>query len=570
MQGVTAVTTMIAPSFQLKPHQQRTVDFIITHPFAGIWLDMGGGKSLAVLAALQQIQPIGHILVIAPINIARSTWIDEIEKWDMPVRTKSLIVNASDKKLSRSKRLEAYQQVFSDPPSMYFVNQELVSDLVENMPVRTINGNPTRIWPFQTVIIDEAQAFKSHSASRFQALASVRPAITRLIELSGTPAPNGTHDLWAQVYLLDQGASLGHNITAFRDRWFTPKMAPGTTVPSKWTPNNGAEPEIYAAISHLVMSAKNTSLSLPEIDIVDSYVELDDDLLDEYKQFKRDLVLTVVNDDAAAAATQAFDTWWTTSDDDQAKVIRQRLATLTDDAYLRAYQGYHDDLIDNFAIQIDKRFASTVIAQNQAVLTSKLMQFASGTLYTGDPDEPSTKGEYTVLHDEKITRVIELINQHSPEPVLLAYHFRSDREQLLAKLAAAGIQAEPFDGSRAMVARWNAKQIPVMIVHPASAGHGLNLQAGGSTMIWYTLPFSLEHYLQTNKRLHRPGQLNDVTIYRILTRGTQDERLPVVLDDKQRTQDNLLRAVDINNISLAVLEAEVLDDLSDLWTSDRL
>ncbi|MET0885679.1 MAG: SNF2-related protein, partial [Mycetocola sp.] len=102
----------------LLPHQEVVKDFIVSRPKCGIFLTAGGGKTLTVLTALAHIRPAGHILVVAPINIARSTWIDEIEKWGFPLRVRSLIVNERDKKLSRKKRLEQYEQIFSDPPTM--------------------------------------------------------------------------------------------------------------------------------------------------------------------------------------------------------------------------------------------------------------------------------------------------------------------------------------------------------------------------------------------------------------------------------------------------------------------
>ncbi|WP_405749199.1 DEAD/DEAH box helicase [Streptomyces sp. NBC_01411] len=605
------------------PHQQQIHDFLVDHPFAGAWLGVGAGKTLTTLSVLQTIRPMGHVLVIAPVAIARSTWIDEIEKWGLPIRTKSLIVDKNDRKLSKAKRLKRFHEVATDPPTMYFINQELLTQpsqetklitpvpgavpaptvspeatailgllqaqgplgrdelideyralvpgnannrvptkakirawiqellksalvtweaydcrtcsgagcaqcrfgLVDQLPVQNINGQNTIIWPFQTVIIDESQGFKSHDSQRFLALTTVRPAMNRLIELTGTPSPNGLHDLWSQVYLLDQGQTLGQNITAYRDRWFTPKMVPGTTTPAKWIPTANAEAEIHQAISHLVMSAQNTSLQLPALTIQDVNVTLPPGLLQAYKDFKRDLVLDIVQ----------------TYTDDDGKLTQS---------------------------------VESIVAANQAVLTSKLMQFASGTLYTADPDDPTTKGRYEVIHDKKIEMTEYLVRNNGGEPVLIAYHFKSDKEQLLTRLRKAGIDAQAFDGSRDMVRRWNAKQIPVMLLHPAAAGHGLNLQHGGSTMIWYTLPFSLEHYLQTNGRLYRTGQTKPVTIHRLISKGTQDERMPSVLACKQQVQDDLIQAVSGDFVAeqalLAALEEEIREDLNDLWASERV
>lgn len=635
----------------LKPHQQQTVDFITSRPHCGVWVDMGGGKTLSILAALMQLRPVGHILVIAPVAIARSTWIEEIEKWQMPIRTRSLIVDDNDRQLSKDERLAHFAEIATDPPSMYFINQEMLTqpsqsprvlvaapDTADSVPVsseaqgvldlgralgplkqdelvsavraaavehgekpaakarvaawimelvkasrlvreavecRSCSGGGCRqcrfglvdqmlfdeagpTWPFRTVIIDESQGFKSHSSKRFQALKAIRPTVDRFIELTGTPAANGLEGLWSQMYLLDGGETLGHNITAFRDRWFTPKMVPGTNTPAKWVPNPGAEDEIHRAIGHLVMSAKNTELNLPGRTVEDVTIRLAPDLMDDYKSFKRELVLDVVNQNLVPLAHEAFDQWLATSAA-EAQTVADELAGLMGDDHEDAYQGHLQRFLDANHVSL----VTTVVAQNEAVLTSKLLQYASGTLYTSDPDDPSTKGRYEVVHTAKAEMAEYLIRNNGDSPVLLAYNFRSDKEQLLARLTKVGIAAEEFDGSRTMTRRWNTGRVEVMLVHPASAGHGLNLQDGGHTLIWYTVPFNLEHYLQMNKRLDRPGQTRPVIIYRLLTKGTHDERVPGVLREKQHTQDTLLDAVSMqhrDDPKLAALSDELADD----------
>ncbi|WP_394941165.1 SNF2-related protein [Psychromicrobium sp. YIM B11713] len=579
------------------PHQQQAIDFIASRPASGVWLGVGAGKTITALSALQLIRPLGHILVIAPVAIARSTWLDEIEERGFTIRTRSLIVDDRDRKLNKQARRERILQVFTDPPTMYFINQELIArspdkrckvchgdglkdrtctacqtGLVDQMPIQKLRGadgkiRDTIIWPFQTVIIDESQEFKSHASNRFKGLKKVRPAISRFIELTGTPAPNGLEDLWSQIYLLDQGQALGETITEFRRRWFTPKMIPGTTTPAAWLPNTGAEQQIHRVISHLVMSAQNTAVVLPPLTIENIHVKLPVHLMDAYKAFKRELVIDVINEAARRKAELAYEQWMQHSPQPEAQVIRDHLATLTGTALSDAYEKFKASKIQDFLHDPDAQLIKTVIAENQAVLTSKLMQFASGTLYTADPDDPSTKGQYEILHDEKVQMTEYLIRNNGGDPVLVAYHFKSDREQLMLKLNRAGIKAEIFDGSREMKQRWSSKQIQVMLIHPASAGAGLNLQHGGSTMIWYTLPFSLKHYLQTNGRLFRTGQTKPVRIYQLITKGTQDERMPVALQTKELTQDRLIQAVDVEaNLKIALME-EIGDDLNDLWTT---
>jgi SNF2 family DNA or RNA helicase len=491
--------TAIQPS--LLPHQALIKQYIIDHPHCGIFLGVGGGKTLTVLMALAAVRPAGHILVVAPINIARSTWINEIEKWGIPLRTRSLIVNDNDKKLTRAKRLARYSEVFTDPPTMYFISQDLVKDLVDNMPTSGTGKNKVFQWPFPTVIFDESQGVKSSTSDRFKALKQARPAIIRMIELTGTPTPNGLLDLWSQVYLLDEGLALGATMTAYKERYFrVTKFA--NNRPIEWEPLPGAEEEIYARVAHLVMSTENTSLNLPKATIEDVNVSMTKDELEAYKEFKKDLVL-----DLAAA-------------------------------------NPGEPIV-------------TIVAQNQAVLTNKLLQFASGTLYTDD------QHNYRVIHDHKI-QMSDYLIRNTDGPVIIAYMYRSDRSELLSKLAAMGHDARAFDGSRAMVQEWNEGKVPVMLLHPASAGHGLNLQDGGNTLIWYTVPHSLEHYIQTNGRVDRMGQKKPVTIYRLITNGTRDTRQPLNLERKDLVQKGLLSAVFIEADEVQALTEEFASDLSHL------
>ena len=487
--------TLAPPEPTLKPHQEVVKQYVIDHPHCGIFLDVGGGKTLTILEALKKVRPSGHILVAAPINIARSVWIDEIEKWQIPLRTRSLIANENDKLISRAKRLQRYEEVFTDPPTMYFINVDLFHDLVENMPTTGKGANKVFQWPFPTVIIDESQGFKDPGSRRFKAMKRARPAILRLIELTGTPTPNGLLDLWAQVYLLDQGLALGTSMSAYRDRYFVPgKYVNGRPV--DWNIKPGAEDEIYQKVAHLVMSTKNTSLTLEPAIVQDVELTMTPDELEAYKAFGRNLVLDL------------------------------------------AGKSPGEPIV-------------TIIAKNRAVLTNKLIQFAAGTLYTDE------QHNYQVIHDHKIRASDRLIRMTN-SPVIIGYMYRSDRAEILDKLSKMGHDVRAFDGSREMVRQWNLGNIPVMLLHPASAGPGLNLQDGGHTLIWYTVPHSLGDYIQLNGRVDRMGQKNRVTIYRLITQGTHDVKLPLNLERKDKVQRGLLDAVFIDADEVAAL-AEELD-----------
>lgn len=471
----------------LMPHQEEARNFMVTRKYCAGYLQVGAGKSLTTLMALQFLRPAGHILVIAPVNIARSTWIDEIEKWGFGLRTRSLIVNDNDKKLDKTKRWARYQEVFTDAPTMYFISVGLVDDLVDQMPKK----NKRTQWPFSTVIIDESQEFKSQGSNKFKALRRVRPAIDRLIELTGTPTPQGLMDLWSQIYLLDEGEALGKTMGEYRSKYFYPSMMVDGR-PVKWEPFSWAEEEIYRKIAHLVIHVK--SQTAPEPIIHDITVRLPKAALQAYKQFARDMVIEL------------------------------------------AVPGHNGVL--------------TITGESAGIMHNKLLQHASGTLYTGE----NHAKDFAKMHSEKLEMTDYLLRNVGGDNVIIAYRYQSDRERLKAHLAKAGHTVEVFDGARETVARWNRGEISVLLLQPASARHGLNMQDGGHTLIWYTLPDSYEHYHQSNGRLVRKGQMNEVQIYRLITQGTIDTKMPNLLLKKHNTQQSLLDAV----------THEVFDDLASM------
>ena len=172
-----------------------------------------------------------------------------------------------------------------------------------------------------------------------------------------------------------------------------------------------------------------------------------------------------------------------------------------------------------------------VDAVNAAALSNKLCQMANGAVYTED--------KHTVcFHDRKLDALEDLIEGANGKPVLVAYWFKHDLERIQKRFTVRELK------SSGDIQDWNAGRIPVAVIHPASAGHGLNLQAGGSTLVWFGLTWSLELYQQTNARLWRQGQQADtVIIHHIIAQGTIDEQILQALEDKDRTQAALIQAV---------------------------
>lgn len=188
----------------------------------------------------------------------------------------------------------------------------------------------------------------------------------------------------------------------------------------------------------------------------------------------------------------------------------------------------YDDMKRDFIVSFDQ---GEILAVNAAVQIGKLLQIANGSVYDED-------GNYSEVHDEKLNALADLASTAN-ENLLVAYNYRSD----LARIKKALPQAVELDKSSATINKWNTKQIPVLLAHPASAGHGLNLQSGGNVIVWFGLPWSLELYQQFNARLHRQGQTKPVRIIHMMTDGTADEAVLETLQQKRASQDALLEFV---------------------------
>ena len=193
----------------------------------------------------------------------------------------------------------------------------------------------------------------------------------------------------------------------------------------------------------------------------------------------------------------------------------------------------YNRLKDNLALTIGDQ---EITAANAASLCGKLSQMANGAVYT---DDRSVK----IFHDRKLDALEDMIEAANGKPVMIAYWFQHDLDRIKERLSEIGVVYEKID-SEDSIKRWNAGELPVALIHPASAGHGLNLQDGGSTIIWFGLTWSLELYQQTNGRLWRQGQKDrTVVIQHIITKGTIDERILTVLKNKDFTQEEMIAAV---------------------------
>lgn len=333
-------------------------------------------------------------------------------------------------------------------------------------------------WPFDMVILDELSSFKNPKSLRFKALRRVRPYIKRIVGLTGTPASNGLMDLWAEVAAVDGGKRLGRFIGNYRASYFIPdRMNPYTGIVYSYSLRPGAEEEIYDRISDITISMKAKDyLHMPEAVMVKHEVTMDKVEKSVYEKLREELVTTVKGEE--------------------------------------------------------------ITASNAAVLSGKLLQLASGAIYSDD-------GKIMNIHEKKLDMLSDLVEQANGKPVLVAYWFKHDHERIMKRLTDDGYHPRDLKTSKD-IEDWNKGDIEVGLISPASAGHGLNLQEGGHILIWYSMIWSLEMYQQTNHRLDRQGQKEVVSIHHIITKGTVDEEVMKALDEKDLTQEKLIAAVKAN------------------------
>lgn len=446
----------------LHEYQVRGVNHIIDNEYCALFLDMGLGKTVTALTAIKVLIDnciISNALVIAPKKVTQVTWGDEIKNWK---HLQGLTISVIDG--TAKQRREA----MAAKADIYAVSRDNIVWLV-------LECGGVKL-PYDMVVIDELSSFKNHASKRFRAMRKVRKFIPRVVGLTGTPAPNGLIDLFAQMYLVDEGQRLGKTITAYRDRFFRPGKRNGDIVYTYElkAPQDETEQQISDLISDITISmTAEDYLKMPDKIMLYDYVDLAPKVLAMYRDFEKEQILELINSDEPISAASA------------------------------------------------------------AALSNKLQQFANGAIYDAERNVKD-------LHDEKLDKLEELVEAANGEPVLIAYSYKHDLERIMQKLKAY----KPVKLERPEhIAEWNAGKIPVLVTHPASAGHGLNLQKGGHNIIWFGNTWSLELYQQFNARLYRQGQGKPVTIHHIVTRGTIDEKIIKSLDGKRETQDGLMESI---------------------------
>jgi SNF2 family DNA or RNA helicase len=415
-------------------------------------VDMGLGKTISALTAIEEMPDVKKILIVAPLRVAKFTWPDEFNNWEHLKDISFTRVMGTPKQ--RDKAL-------NEDVRVYIINRENITWLNENLK-----------FNFDMIIWDESSSLKSAKMktqkgelTRYAALLKIADNTKRIVFLTGTPTPNGLQDLYGQIYPLDKEV-LGKSKWKFLQEYFTDvSRDPNYAI---WQPRSKSYEIVMDKVKNLIVKMKSEDyLELPEFLQIDKIIELDKKELEIYNKFATDAVLSVKKD---------FE----------------------------------------------------IVASNPAVLMGKLLQYATGCVYTGEEQE------YNIYHTQKIDALEDLIEENDTDNFLVFYNFKHELVELQKRFKNVRLLKTEQD-----LKDWNDGKIKLLVCHPQSAGHGLNLQHGGSLMVWLSLPWSLEFYQQANKRLHRSGQKSNVRCFHLIVKNTVEEYVLKVLKGKDANQNQI-------------------------------
>lgn len=476
----------------LRASQLKIVDCLLTNDEFMVTADMGIGKTGASLTAIRRMLDCGrvaHFLIVAPLLVAEETWPDEIEVWE---HTRSLdyevLTGPADRREQRARRL----------PELSIVNRENLPWLIEFWMK---NGG----WPYDGVFIDEMSSFKNPTKRNKPTKKVVEERTAEIIR----GLPKGLDEEQIEEKVSKELKKLKGQLTRFGAlctvRQYIDFIAGLTGTPSP----NGME-DIYSQYYLLDQGLRlGSSFSKYRTRYFDG----------DYMGYKYtlkpgafELITEQIKDITISMKTEDFV--------DMPPIVYNTVKVKLPPTVMKAYKKFERDmLLEEHDIE----------AVNSGVLTGKLLQLANGSVYDAE-------GEAIEIHSLKLDALDRIIEEAQGQPVFVAYSYQFD----LAKLKKKYPKAEVVGEAKNVVKRWNEGKISLLLAHPQSAGHGLNLQYGGCITVWYGLCWSLEYYQQLNKRLHRPGQTRSVFIHHIVAEGTMDERVMEVLPEKDATQDALI------------------------------
>lgn len=520
---------------ELRPYQRAAIRFIKEKKRCALFVDPGLGKTTSALTALcDQIDELecGRVLVVAPPRVANSVWHRELFKW-AHLKGKSYVVI----KGSVARRRKLLQQ----PACFHIVSMDVLPWLLQEL-----GGDFVRYTKVLGGAIAEVDGV-------------LKAGGVELKQDDVVKTPSG------DLYRFRDGALS----KAKRDT--AEKYEPGDTIQvsgSGWRPPADCP---YDAIivdesSKVKSQSTNRWKALKQLAFcVEYFVELTGTpSANGYEDLWAQIYLLDGGQRLGGSMKAYRERWFNPGYDGHsykikswaAKVIEQRIADIVFTLREADYADLPDRMYNDIEIQFDERLAKEykkfertyvlqlaedkkLIARDGAAITMKLLQLATGVVYNEEGDADNSRRVEYDFHRLKLDALHDLALEYNGQPLLVAYEFKSDVRRILKEFKGSVL----FDGSTAMEDAWNRGEYPLMLVHRKSAAHGLNLQFGGSNVVWYTLCYSLEDYIQLNKRLHRSGQTKNVMIHHLVVKGTIDEDVLAALAGKNDMQEALLNAL---------------------------
>jgi SNF2 family DNA or RNA helicase len=453
-----------------------------------VHIDPGLGKTVTALTAISEWVKRGivtkPVLIVAPIKVCETVWRQEAKAWSHLGHLTFELIRGSEKARAFSQKRKTH---------IHLINPELLTWLQTFIRADWENE-------YDALIIDESSMFKDNRAKRFRVLSNYQtrrlitdpatgkaircpltgagtpigpPRFKRTAVLTGTPSPSGLQNIWAPFYLLDHGARLNKSFESFQGRFFhrTRQVAAHTFQMGlnkeedeprpTWQVKTGTAERIHELIADITVELDANDYGvLPKVlPPVKHYINLPDSILPHYRQLEKEAVFEMLKD--------------------------------------------------------------PIIAANGGAKSMMCWQICNGAIYSTDE---TGKKDWTEVHTGKLDALVDLVDRLDKH-CLIPYWFNHDRERIEARFKKEGIPYGVLTSKNAerIIAQWNAGELPNLLIHPQSAGHGLNLQFGGHTLIWFSTIWSLERYLQTNARIARSGQSNIVGIHVIMARHTTDE-----------------------------------------------
>lgn len=484
----------------LHNYQKIAFEFMRDNPFSALFLDTGLGKTAACLYLLNYLhmnELTKMTLVIGPLRVANVTWPDEFSEWSFGapisyahIRNDEIVeaINAAGQEAARRAKMSGHGatavKALRDEARQKAA-QRLVREFKRDNPcaVHIVNQEQVEFlveawgkdWPYDTVIIDESSSLKDHTTNRWKALWKIRNLVHRMHQLTATPASETYLHLYAQITLLDKGERFGTSFNKFKMKYFDENK-----YSRKVTLRDGAEEAITRLIADICIVMKQEDyLDLAQPVPVFHPVHLSSEQIDLYNEME-----------------------------------------------------------DNFIVTLPG--GEEVEAETASALSQKLLQMASGVLYDTIPEaqpDGSFKDRRIVyhLHDHKIDKLRQLQEEVNGENLLVAYYHQSSLE----RLKAAFPEAKVMDKAGKLIAEWNKGKIKMLLLHPQSGAHGLNLQKGGRHVVFFDLIWSYERYYQFYRRLARQGQKYVVVIHHLISVGTKDELVATCLKNKCDAQEVL-------------------------------